>query len=158
VGTPAALDAAVRSLPAVRADETEFRRRATALLHSAGERATRARLEVLGVLTGSGSHLSAAEIHRRLQVRGSRVNLSTVYRIVSALVEHDLAHLVAVNGENTYGLALRRHHHVVCDRCGSVSSLDDDLVRSLVDLAGNAAGLQQGTVELHGVCAGCAHD
>jgi Fur family ferric uptake transcriptional regulator len=126
------------------------------MLHAAGERATTARLDVLGVLATAAGHLGVAEIHRRVEQERAGTNLSTVYRTVDRLTELGLAHVVLTGGEATYGLAIEEHHHVVCDRCGITTSIAGSVIADLLTELGRRAATAVRTVEIHGVCADCS--
>lgn len=141
--------------PSADPSDGSFRDRAATLLRTRGERATGARLDVLDVLAEVDGHLAVAEIHRRVARSRPATNLSTVYRTVDRLVELGLVHGSRHGDETAYGLALRRHGHLRCVRCGATASFD-------LERADLSARLRQATgydvtdVDARGVCPTCA--
>jgi Fur family transcriptional regulator, ferric uptake regulator len=104
--------------------------RARDLLQRAGLRATAPRLAVLQMLLHDRRPLSHAEIAQALQVGGfDRV---TVFRNLHDLAEAAILSRVDV-GDHTWRFEIRSgdnlsgalHSHFVCERCSSVSCLDD---------------------------------
>ena len=127
-------------------------------LRTRGGRATVPRRAILVTLLAA-THLSAAEASAHLAADGLRVELSTVRRILAALVDAGVVHTVQVSGTTTYGMADHAHHHTVCNRCGDIRQLPHDLVAPLVE-AVNAAGVMSvdedgrgGGVVVDGRCA-----
>lgn len=132
-----------------------FRVRAAALLRADGERATEARLDVLDVLDGADTHLTVAEIHRRVEARRPGTNLSTAYRTVDRLLELGLVHGLTVGTETAYGLSLADHHHVTCDGCGRTTSVATADVVALLERLGELTGTRVRTLSAHGMCTQC---
>ena len=132
------------------------------LLRSHGLRCTTPRLAVLTLLAGTEApegHLTAAQIHGRLVDQRRGVDLATVYRTVSMLVDIGVLHALTV-GENvtTYGLAATPHHHAVCTRCGAIIEVPaDDLSAALAEarLGSDFLLSDQGGLTLRGLCPEC---
>jgi Fe2+ or Zn2+ uptake regulation protein len=131
------------------------------VLRSGGTRVTAARRLVLAELVRRGrSHPSAEQIARRLQHTNPELHLSTIYRTLE-LFEH-LGLVVRASlgeGATTYHLAGDRHHHAVCEACGTVIELPQaafaSVVRRLEKEHGFAATPRHVTIP--GRCAGCRH-
>ena len=141
--------------PRVRADA------ALEQLREAGQRLTAARGAVLEALSGSETHLTAAQIHRQLTARRLRLELSTVHRTLDTLVELGLVHAVPTAVATTYGLADWAHHHAVCTSCGAIDEIAADELAAALAAAAKAsrhhldpAGTRGGLV-LYGRCARC---
>jgi Fur family ferric uptake transcriptional regulator len=132
------------------------------LLTRAGIRPTRQRLRVLAALSAERNDATAQRIHDRLRLEGDRVGLATVYRTVSLLSEHGVIDaLMHRPGEVCYRLCGEgHHHHLVCDRCHSVTELGDcELEPWLTELgAQHRFTVTAHTVEVTGVCAACAEN
>ena len=81
---------------------------------------------------GSGSHLSAEEVHRQLVDQQSKVSLATIYRTLRLLVEMDfLQELELREGGSRFELADAEHihhHHLVCVRCGRTEEFESEAV------------------------------
>jgi Fur family transcriptional regulator, ferric uptake regulator len=110
---------------------------ARALLRRAHLRATTPRLAVLRMLFRERRPLSHAEVARALQDRG--LDQATVFRNLNDLTEAAILSRVDV-GDHTWRFELRsdgddlsdkRHSHFVCERCSSVSCLNDFSASSL---------------------------
>jgi Fur family ferric uptake transcriptional regulator len=104
-------------------------------LRDVGHRATPQRLLILGVFA-PGEHLTADEVHARVNELSPVVNLSTVYRTlelfrdIGLLSETDLG-----TGSRQYELLEgARHHHLICRVCGEMLVIDDDVMRDLSDV------------------------
>ncbi|MFY1668509.1 Fur family transcriptional regulator [Plantactinospora sp. WMMB334] len=128
-------------------------------LRDSGRRRTLARQAVLQALANA-THLSAAQVHDRIAVAGTRIDLSTVHRILTALVTAGAVHVVPVRGRLTYGLADHPHHHAVCGSCGDLRQLPPDLVDALIkvmnlkDFTVDRDG-RDGGVVVYGRCGAC---
>src|SRR5262245_57546339 len=109
----------------------ELDRRLRAMLRGYGLRSTAQRIAVLHVFAvaddaagGPRVHLTAAQVHDRLNAAGGAVDLTTVYRTLTTLVNLGVLHAIArVDQPTSYGLASGAHHHAVCIRCGAVSEI-----------------------------------
>jgi Fur family ferric uptake transcriptional regulator len=91
------------------------------------EYVTRPREQIASVLRNGRRFISAAEIHRALDVARSRVSLSTVYRTLEHLVaKSEVSVRIDQAGESTYMLCEpeRHHHHAICRVCGRVDDVD----------------------------------
>ena len=103
-------------------------------LHQEGRRMTPQRRLVLDLFEqiGSGSHLSAEEVHRQLVDNQSKVSLATIYRTLRLLVEMDfLQELELRDGGSRFELADEEHihhHHLVCVRCGRTEEFENEPV------------------------------
>lgn len=101
------------------------------LIADRGARATRTRVQTLGVLLAAHEALTHHEIERRVK-RGHDVDRVTLYRVLEWLVEQGLAHKIA--GEDRVwrysaaghgSAAPGTHAHFQCSDCGRVVCLDD---------------------------------
>jgi Fur family zinc uptake transcriptional regulator len=117
---------------------------------------------VLGVLAHSEGPLSAYDILDRLRGDGVRAPLQ-VYRALDKLTERGLAH--RLESLNAFVCCADAHCHergsigfAICDRCGRVEEFAEEAVAKR--LAGWAKGAgfapSRMTIELRGLCAGCA--
>lgn len=129
------------------------------MLQGYGLRRTAQRLAVLHLLTEEhGRHLTTAEIHERLVCSGTDVDLATVYRTITTLLNLGILHATAHQEQPTsYGLAAESHHHAVCTRCGSVSEMPSDELREAIKVAQRTTNfrLDDSVITVHGLCADC---
>lgn len=129
-------------------------------LRARGTRVTAARRELLGALLDARDHhLSAhdlaAAVHRALP----DVHLSTIYRSLDSLEELGVVdHVHFGHGRAIYHLADEPHQHLVCEGCGAVVQVPDDVFAELSATLTRAYGF---TIRPHhfavvGRCAACA--
>ncbi|MBE9500925.1 MAG: transcriptional repressor [Chloroflexi bacterium] len=102
---------------------------ASDVLRELGYRLTPQRMLILAAVQASDSHISAEEIYSQVRAQYPHVNISTVYRTLdllkglSLVTETDLG-----EGRVRYHYADKgHHHHLVCERCGAIIEVDEDL-------------------------------
>lgn len=103
-----------------------------------GFRITGPRVEVIRTLSQTNTALSPYKIHERIAAEGRRVDVVSVYRILSTLLEVGLVHHIGlVDGY----FACRAEHgdehsagHLVCDACGCVTEIEPqyELVQAIL--------------------------
>ena len=92
-------------------------------LHGARMRVTPQRELVLSVLHDIEGHASAEEIYRRVQVRSTVIDISTVYRTLEMMQALNmLESMEGADGQRRFALRHThdRHTHLVCSCCGAV--------------------------------------
>jgi Fur family ferric uptake transcriptional regulator len=109
---------------------------------------------------GGGGHLGADEILAHARAGSPAVNASTVYRTLEALRAAGLVRACDLGGGRLrYEIGRdHRHHHAVCERCGAVAHLHDDVLRPLARALRAATGYgltPDGEVCLPGICPAC---
>lgn len=126
-----------------------------------GQRATRQRAAVSGVLDEVDDFRSAQDLHDLLRRRGERVGLTTVYRTLQALAEAgEVDVLRTADGEALYRRCSRRHHHhLVCRGCGRTVEVQGPEVERWADAVAGRHGFTAvaHTLELSGLCPECSH-
>ena len=85
-----------------------------------GNRLTKPRLDVLKALQKSEIPLSAQEIHTKLK----GVDLASVYRSLKLFKELGAVQAEAIGGGEKYCLAVHPHHHIICEKCGHMESVE----------------------------------
>jgi Fur family transcriptional regulator, ferric uptake regulator len=145
------------SAPTSRAPD--LHRAITDRLRSLGLRATPQRVLVLAALGDAHGHLRADEIMRWVAERYPTVNLATIYRTLDTLLAAGLVTQTDLGaGAASFELTGEtRHHHLVCERCGAVTEMDDALVASLRERLLCDAGFRVSTTHLalFGICRAC---
>ena len=103
-----------------------------AQLRGRGYRLTPQRELVLEAVDTLG-HATPDEVHAEVRRHASAVNVSTVYRALEVLEELGLVrHTHLSDRAPTYhSVAGHEHVHLVCRRCGTVTSVSADLVGPL---------------------------
>jgi len=103
-----------------------------ALLRAKGGRVTTCRRAILETFLADGAHVTAEALTARVQVSQPDVHESTVYRFLDELERLGVVdHVHLGHGPAVYHLASDAHHHLVCDGCGSVTEVPDDVFAEL---------------------------
>lgn len=147
----------------MRASLNELHRTADQRLRQDGQRYTANRRALVDALGGTDRPLSMTE----LLDRSGGLAQSSAYRNLAILEEAGVVHrLLTADDSARYELAedlTGHHHHVICDRCGSVLDIDapPELERGVHLLAESVARAHGFVVEHHrldlvGTCAACA--
>lgn len=101
-------------------------------LRGRGGRVTRPRRAIISALLVADGHVTAESLADAVQRADPDIHLSTIYRTLERLTELDVVnHVHLGHGPAVYHLADDSHHHVVCDRCGSVVELPADVFEAL---------------------------
>ena len=125
-----------------------------------GFRSTRQRSAISALLDESKGFRSAQDLHGELRERGDTIGLTTVYRTLQSMSD---AGAVDVLRTDSGELIFRKcsdshHHHLVCRICGYTVEVDEPGVETWARRVGDGHGFSDvtHTIELYGVCAGCA--
>lgn len=129
-------------------------------LRRRGGRVTSARRALLAALVDAGTaHPTAPDLAEAVQRAQPDVHLSTVYRSLESLEALGLVdHVHLGHGRAIYHLADTPHQHLVCERCGAVVEVPDDVFDEVAATVRRAYGF---TIRPHhfavlGRCAACA--
>lgn len=97
-----------------------------------GMRMTRQRRVIWELLAGRGDHLTADEIFGEVRLAQPTIARSTVYRALEALEATGDVRAAHLGGPSVrYEVADRPHHHAICQICGRVQHLDEELVSAI---------------------------
>jgi Fur family ferric uptake transcriptional regulator len=121
---------------------------------------TRPRVAVAEALVAREDHPSVEQLRRRLQQRGERLGMATLYRTVDALVSGGLAR------EHDFGEGFKRyeavrerveHAHLVCRRCAGVTEFRSERLERMLRMTADEHHFhyERHRVEVHGVCPSC---
>ncbi len=142
-------------------EPSELALAARAVLDKAGERWTDMRAVVYAVLTEFTTPASAYDIADKVsQRRGKRIAPNSIYRILDLFVANNLAKRVEVANAfvvNSHPGCVHDCIFLICDECGEVTHLDNDIVAAQVRGAAEIAGFSPARpiMELTGLCANC---
>lgn len=92
-------------------------------LTQSGLKATKHRTEIMDVLQKSDKPLSADQVFFELKKREIRVNLSTVYRVLEALADKNLAVKLNIPGDSRTLYEFKRighKHYLICLGCNKM--------------------------------------
>lgn len=128
-------------------------------LRERGYRLTVQRGVILDAIEATSGHIAVEDLYRQVHARFPEVNVSTIYRTMELLEQEGLVtHIHFHDGVAKWHRAEEaRHQHLVCERCGSETELDLDVVaplaREIRDRYGFAANLTH--FAIIGVCRAC---
>jgi Fur family transcriptional regulator, ferric uptake regulator len=129
-------------------------------LRSRGARVTTARRLVLAELIRRGAdHPTADQITTRIRRTNPELHLSTIYRTLEFLEDTGLVVRAGFgDGATTYHLAADRHHHAVCEVCGTIIELPESALAGVVASLRRDHGFAASPhhVTIPGVCARCS--
>lgn len=124
-----------------------------------GMRMTRQRRVIWELLAGRGDHLTADEIFAQVRQAQPTIARSTVYRALDALEATGDVRSAHLGGPSVrYEVAERPHHHAICEVCGRVQHLDEELVGAIEEELARRARFTPVHTDLVvlGICASCA--
>jgi Fur family transcriptional regulator, ferric uptake regulator len=114
---------------------------------------------ILKTLGQSQTHLSAQEIYERLVENLPALNPSTVYRSLERLAHEGWVSVSDIGlGAAVYeAVSVKQHHHLVCQECAKVITIDDEFVKSFFTSIGQQYDFQVTTnhLILFGRCSQC---
>ncbi|HEX2063358.1 MAG TPA: transcriptional repressor [Acidimicrobiales bacterium] len=103
-----------------------------AMLRAQGGRVTSSRRAILEAFLGVGGHVTAESLTARVQASQPDVHESTIYRFLDELERLGVVdHVHLGHGPAVYHLASDAHHHLVCDRCGAVVEVPEEVFAGL---------------------------
>ncbi len=131
------------------------------VLRERGRRLTPQRAVIWDILSAEPDrHLSAEEIAEHVRGQLPQVNASTVYRTLDLLVEDGLVLRTDLGENRAYFEPSHEHphHHLVCERCGRVDHVHDDVLAGVSERVRERSGFEISVREVtfHGVCRDCA--
>ena len=92
-----------------------------------------ATLEV--IFKNKGKHMSVEEVFLEVKKLCPEIGLATVYRTILLLEEMQvLQNIHFADGRNRYELTNpeeHHHHHLICNKCGKVIEVEEDLLDDL---------------------------
>jgi Fur family ferric uptake transcriptional regulator len=120
-------------------------------IRGGGYKATPQRLAILGAI--------AAEQHQRMEEIRDRcpgVGLVTVYRTLGLFSELGVVRRLDLGDGPRYELAEEHHHHLICERCGSVAEFEQCLLDpARLPQIWSDFEIRAHSLEVYGTCADC---
>ena len=91
---------------------------------------TMQRRVILEAVLQRDDHPTADQIYEAVQERIPQLSRTTVYRVLDTLLEMGVIRRVHLTGGTSrFDGMIRRHHHLVCTRCGKIIDIDDEQPR-----------------------------
>lgn len=129
------------------------------MLRQRGHRVTAQRLLILHVLKSQPGHHTAKKICDLARPLLPTLTESTVYRTLEFLLRQGwVSPSLDAEGNLTYELNVRPHHHLICRRCGKDVELGDEMLQGLYQQIESLSGfrLEVSHLTFWGLCAECA--
>ncbi len=111
-------------------------------------------------LTQEGGFVSAQELYRKLNDKGERIGLATVYRNLQHLI--DLGTVVATRSDDSEVIYSAceddsHHHHLRCKSCGSSVKIDNEEAERWAAEVAREFGFTEvsHTFDIVGLCSTC---
>jgi Fur family transcriptional regulator, peroxide stress response regulator len=97
-------------------------------LRNKGVKLTPQRVEIIDVLSRDGGHPSAGAILKKARERVPELSSSTVYYTLVLLKKEGLVkELEFYDMENRYDTVVKDHVDLVCEECGSIENLEEEI-------------------------------
>lgn len=117
------------------------------------------------IISSEGKHLTAEEIYDEVKKICPEIGLATVYRTILLLEQMGVIYRLDLNdGCSRYELAHddehHRHHHLICNNCGKVIEVQDDLLEDLESEIQKKYNfeIKDHSVKFFGLCSECRDD
>ncbi len=133
------------------------------ILREKGYKLTSTRLAVLKIMAkNSKKHLTSQQIYDLVKKEHSHIGMATVYRTLHLLQEMGLIYSnIFTDGVLRYELAdisdRHKHHHLVCEVCGEISEVQEDLLESIEKSIHKNSGFKvtDHSLKFYGICKKC---
>lgn len=123
------------------------------------KRLTSARAIILETLKNNKHHLTAYDIYEKVKPKLPSINKSTVYRGLDYLTEQGFISVSDLGLDTPVYEAVSKtpHHHLVCQECGTVVDMQNDLVEVFFESVSQEYQYEISTnhLILFGICADC---
>ena len=112
---------------------------------------------VYKMLKENKGHLSAEEIHKLVLKEEPHMSLGTVYRNLSVLEEMGDIRKLMVDDKALYEGETDPHHHLICNKCGSVENVYKPAHLKCVSCLSWVKNftVEEAYMNAHGVCEKC---
>jgi Fur family peroxide stress response transcriptional regulator len=123
-----------------------------------GEKLTRQREAVLGVIREREDHPTANDIFEAARQRLPGISYATVYNSLRFLKEAGLVHEIKFgDSASRYDRETDRHDHAICSACGKLVDFDLPEAAELMKLAARKSKFKPESVHLtlRGLCPDC---
>jgi Fur family transcriptional regulator, ferric uptake regulator len=131
-----------------------------AALDAGGLRLTEPRRALASLVAERDGPFTAADLLADARARHLAIGRATVFRALDAFNALRVVERIDLpNGEHAYvGCEPAHHHHVVCERCGRTTEIDDAGIRDIVRSIERRTGFRVDShrLEMFGRCPACA--
>lgn len=112
------------------------------------------------IFSNTEIHPNAYEIHRRLNSKGEKVSLATIYRTLNLLVKSGLVGAIDFGENHSHyepGAVKGAHGHLVCLACGDVKEFSHEKIHMILDKIGKESRFKTDkfSIQVFGYCKNC---
>ncbi len=130
------------------------------LLREAGLKITRQRERILEIFVQTDARLTADDLYLKLREQGEDLGLSTIYRTLSSLADHQILERTELPGDTSQCFSLTHgghRHQLTCVRCRKTILLDECPAEEFLEEVGKKQGFQVTghSFEVFGICPEC---
>jgi Fur family ferric uptake transcriptional regulator len=147
----------MRTVGVKKSERGSERTRVLRQLSERGFRETDARRSIVDTVLNKDGQFTARQLHEELKRWG--VGRATVFRTLDLLVELGVLNRLHTDERCSFYIvcADQHHHHLVCERCGSVQEISDARVERAVRAMAIESGFRarEHHLEIVGVCNKC---
>ena len=131
-----------------------------AALGNAGYRLTEPRRVVAELVAARSGHFTANDLIADAQERDLGVGRATIFRALDLFTELEVLERIDLpTGDHAYVSCLpsHHHHHVICQRCGKVTEVEDLGLGEALAAMEDSSGwrVEKHRLELYGCCPDC---
>lgn len=125
---------------------------------------TSQRLQVLEIIADHpGEHLTAEDIYELAREPHPNIGIATIYRTLQVLYNLSVIDKISFgDGYVRYEMKEKeadrhRHHHAICQKCGKITSIENDLLENLEKVLFECQGFRvlNHEVKFYGYCNQC---
>jgi Fur family peroxide stress response transcriptional regulator len=127
-------------------------------LRKGGYKATSQRIAICRFALRGREHPSAQRIYKEVKPLHPTVSLATVYKTLHVLKGlHLVQELAFPERETRFDSYMKPHANLVCNRCGSISDVDDPVTREMFARVAARAKftLMEQRLDIYGICERC---
>ncbi len=119
-------------------------------------KATPQRTAILQVMAHEG-HISIEMIYEKIKGLFPSLSLATIYKNMIAMQEQGIVKELKIAGfKNRYEIQKQPHHHMVCQKCGSIVDVEFDVAQALEGVSkSHGFELKQIDLSISGICDKC---
>lgn len=130
----------------------------TTILRQHRLKVTMQRLAIFEIVEQHGRHQTAEEVYARVRQRLPTISLTTVYKVLSELVDlGEVQRVVLGDGSLRFDPNTARHAHLVCTGCGRTEDVPaTDYHVGLPAVAALGFQAVEPAVVFYGICPDCA--
>lgn len=122
-------------------------------------RNTKTKTLVVNLLKSTAIPTSLNDIFTKVKYKLPNTAYSTVYRIVQKLKSQKKVTAIdwRLRGSRYEWAEMNHHHHLVCDSCGDITDIDDNVLNFESQKITQKTGFitKDHSIELYGVCLPC---